>query len=237
VNLVRNYVDSASVFGLSLALGLGLVACKPDAPVGTSNPPGDSGNAAASDGGGDDGYAGDGAAGSSADGGDGGGGKACEAKVAEAPTPLFGEKVLIRPPINVELVEENPAFATTFASGGFVSACEATVDRMMLFVLPSDPKKPVAKYMDEVIEQTLTQAGYQNGTRGDDVVSTETDVHSVIEYPAGGGQPPAKLYVAVSRKFTNILVVVYQTRPDEFSALKPTFRESAESLLVLPPDA
>jgi hypothetical protein len=163
--------------------------------------------------------------------------KACTTEVADTPTPLFGEKVLIRPPVNVELVEDNPTFATTFASAGFVSACDATVDRMSIFVFQSDPKKAIGTYMDEVIDDMLTKSGFKGGTPGEPVVDTETDVHKAVEYAAADGQPPAMLYIAVTRKFDNVFVVVYQTRPDEFSALEPTFKASAESLLVIPPDA
>jgi hypothetical protein len=234
VNFVRNLLGSA----LTCALALGVApGCKPAKPDGTNPPDGSSskrqGKKRA-------GKGGDGGSADDGDGGDDGGAAAaakCEAKVAEAPTPLFNEKVLIRPPVNVEIVEENPTYATTYASSGFVSACDATVDRMHIFVFESDAKKGLDKYLDEFIDVYLVKSGYKGGSRGDNYLSTKTDVHTSIEYPPEGGQPPTTLYVATARRFSNVFMIVYQTRPDEFPALQPSFKASAESLLVIPDDA
>lgn len=234
MDLVRSFAVSVICFSFALAVP----ACKNTPPDGTSNPPG-SGDAVGkrgkrNRGGGDGGASGD------EGGGEEGGGeapKSCEAKVADTPTALFGDQVLIRPPINVELVEDNPQFATTFTSGGFVSACEATVDRMSLFVFQNDKKKSVKAYMDEIINQTLANSGYKDGTRGKTFVDTDVQMDTEVEYPAADGQPPAKLYISVKKLYQYALVVVFQTRPDEFGALQPSFKASAESLIVLPPDA
>mgnify|MGYP007011839494 CR=1 FL=1 len=234
MNVVRNLLGSA----LTCALALGVApGCKPTKPDGTTPPDGSSSKPSKKRAakGGDDG-------GSIAEGDDGGDDGAaavakCEAKVADAPTPLFNEKVLIRPPVNVELVEENPTYATTYASSGFVSACDATVDRMHIFVFENDAKKGLDKYLDEFIDVYLVKSGFKGGSRGDNYVATKTDMHTSVEYPPAGGQPPATLYVATARRFNNIFMIVYQTRPDEFPALQPSFKESAESLLVIPDDA
>lgn len=229
---------------LCLALSLPLGACNDGKPNGTSNPPGGGGGSPDGDeSGGDDSGSNDSGDASGDGGGDEGGdggepaAKACDAKVSETPTALFGDKVLIRAPINVELVEENPTFATTYASGGFVSACEATVDRMSLFVFENDKKKGVDKYMEEVINDMLAKSGYSGGTRGKNFVDSKTQLDTEVEYPPAGGQPPAKLYISVKKLYDYTLVTVFQTRPDEFGALKPTFSASTESLIVLPPDA
>jgi hypothetical protein len=233
VKLSALVASSAFCFSVVLALP----ACKNTPPDGTSNPPG-SEDGVSKRGkrkrGGDEGGEG------GEEGGDEGGKeppKSCDAKVADTPTALFGDQVLIRPPINVELVEDNPTFATTFTSGGFVSACEATVDRMSLFVFQNDKKKAVNAYMDEVIGTMLANSGFKGGNRGKNHVESDVQMDTEIEYPAGDGAPPAKLYISVKKLYQFTLVVVYQTRPDEFGALLPTFKASAESLIVLPPDA
>lgn len=222
---------------LSVTLGLALIGCQSDKPKGTTPP--DDGQGAPSSEGGDDGLA---SSDDSADTGEDGGSSNqpptdCEAQVASAPTSLFGDRVLIRPPINVVLVEDNPTFATTYQSGGFVSACDGTVDRMSLFVFQNDAKKNLGTYMDEVINDMLPKAGYAGGSRGSNHLDTATDLHTEVEYPASNGSPPAKLYVAATRKLDYVLVVIYQTRPDEFPVLMPTFKESASSVLVVPQDA
>lgn len=230
----------------SIALCLGLLAlpgCDKGKPDGTSNPPG-GGGAAISDAGDtsdptDDGSGSD-PSGDASDGGDGAAEPAaakCAAKVADTPTALFGDKVLIRPPINVELVEENPTFAQTYASGGFVSACDATVDKMYLLIFENDKKKDAEAYMVDTIGGALVSAGFKGGTRGKNFVESATQVDTTVEYPAGDGAPPAKLYVSVKKLYDNTLVTVFVTRPPEFDTLAPTFQESAASLIVIPPDA
>ncbi len=230
----------------SIVLCLGLIAplagCDKNKPDGAAQPPGGEGAVAAttdgaSDGGGDSGAADPGAGDSGGDGGTAPAAKACDAKVADTPTALFGDKVLIRPPLNVELVEDNPTFAQTYASGGFVSACDATVDKMYLFVFENDKKKDAGKYMDEVIGEMLVKNGYTGGTRGKNFAESATQVDTEVEYPSTGGAPPAKLYVSVKKLYDNTLVTVFVTRPAEFEALAPSFKESAASLIVLPPDA
>ncbi len=228
----------------SVVLSLGLLAplagCDKNKPDGAAQPPtGGDAVAAATDGASDGADGSDG--GDAGDGGDGGSSEPaaskCDAKVADTPTALFGDKVLIRPPLNVELVEENPTMAQTYASGGFVSACDATVDKMYLLVFPNDKKKDASAYMTETIDGALVAAGYANGTRGKNFVESATQVDTAVEYPAGDGAPPAKLYVSVKKLYDNTLVTVFVTRPAEFEALAPTFQESAASLIVLPPDA
>ena len=230
----------------SIVLCLGLLAplsgCDKNKPDGASQPPGGDGAVAATNDGSGDGSGDEGASdGNAGDGGDGGGSdaaaQACAAKVADTPTALFGDKVLIRPPVNVELVEDNPTFAQTYASGGFVSACDATVDKMYLFVFENDKKKEAKTYIDEVIGEMLVKNGYTGGTRGKNFAESATQVDTEVEYPSSGGAPPAKLYVSVKKLYDNTLVTVFVTRPAEFAALQPSFKESAASLIVLPPDA
>ena len=233
-----NFVRTVFASTLVLALSLGVSGCTKPKPDGTT-PPGGTGDTAAT-GGNDSG----GASGDAGSGGDSGGepdgdkpatpAKVCEAKVADAPTPLFDEKVLIRPPVNVELIEENPTKAEAVVSGGFVSACEATIDRMTLLVFANDKKKSAKVFADEFLEN-LAKGGYTGGVKGTPIVETNDEFDISIEYPAAGGQPASVLYIAVRRRFENFFTLVYQTRPGEFAALKPTFTKSASSLLVAKP--
>lgn len=234
MNLVRTVYASTLVLALSVGLG----GCNKPKPDGTT-PPTTGGDTAAT------GATGDGGSGSgdTAATGDGGGDtgdkpappKNCEAKVADAPTALFDEKVLIRPPVNVELAEDNPTMAVAVVSGGFVSACEATVDRMTLMIFANDKKKSGKAFATEFIDEYLTKGGYTGGTKGTAIVETNDEYDISVEYPAAGGQPASVLYIAVRRRHENFFVIVYQTRPGEFAALKPTFTKSAASLLVAKP--
>lgn len=160
---------------------------------------------------------------------------ACEAQVADAPTPLFDESVLIRPPINVELTVANPTLATTYAEDGYVSACEAVVDRMSILVSANDKERPLSEFATDIIDKTLAGNGFTNGTRGTNPVDTDTALHTTMRYPAADGNPPVVIYIAIARKYNYILTTLFETRPDDFALLEPTFKKSAESLLVIPP--
>lgn len=235
-----NLVRTVSASTLVLALSLGMGGCNKAKPDGTT-PPTTGGDTAAT--GGSDASSGGGD--TAATGGDSGGGddggekpapvKNCDAKVADAPTALFGEQVLIRPPINVELNESNPTLAEAVVSGGFVSACEATVDRMTLLVFENDKKKSAKAFGEEFISHYLASGGYTGGTPSAPILDTNDEYELSVEYPAAGGNPASVLYIAVRRRHANFFTLVYQTRPGEFAALKPTFAASAKSLLVKKP--
>lgn len=226
------------IAALALTLVIGPTACSKTKPDGTSPPEDGDGKQAKrgkdrkNDKGNDGGDAGD--AGGDA-GGDGGEpAKACEAKTADAPTPLFGERLLIRAPLNVDLQEQNPALAIAQTTGGFVSACEGTVDRMILNLYQNDKKKPLTKYADELFE-ALEKSGYTGGTREKPLQDSDTDHAFIADYPAANGQPASKLYIALKRRQDVIVALTYQTRTEEFPKLEATFKASADSLLVAPP--
>jgi len=239
VNFARSFFAPTLV----LTLSLGVMACKKDKPDGTNPPDGNTGgNVAGSDGGSGgsaDGGSAGGGEGGSADGGGGEGGgekpKTCDAKTADTPTTLFGEQVFIRPPVNVTLAEENPTMAVGHVSGGFVSACDATIDRMTVLVFEHDKAKSPKEFALDFIDHYLQKGGYTGGTKSDPIVDTKVEYDISVEYPAHGGAPASVLYIAVKQRHKNFFAIVYQTRPDEYPILKPTFQASAATLLVKPP--
>lgn len=155
-------------------------------------------------------------------------------EVAAAPTALFGETVLIRPPLNVELNDENPTMAVGVVSGGFISACEATVDRMTLLVFENDKTKSAEAFANEFVDDYLAKGGYTDGVKSEPIVDTNDDFDVSVEYPAAGGQPASTLYVAVRKRRGDLFAIVYQTRPGDYPVLKASFTKSAASLLVSP---
>lgn len=238
MNFVRNAFASTLVLALSLSVG----GCDKTKPDGTT-PPTTGGDTAATGGAGDSGAATGGDTGGAAtDGGDSGGdtgekppvAKNCEAKTADAPAALFNESVLIRPPLNVELVEDNPFLAVAVVSGGFVSACEATVDEMRVMVFENDKKKSAKVFAEELLAN-LEKGGYTGGTKSAAYMDTNDEYELSIEFPASGGAPASVLYIAIRRRHANFFALVYKTRPGEFPTLKPTFAKSASTLLVKKP--
>jgi hypothetical protein len=242
VKRARFSVAPAILFGLCLGLAGG---CGPKKPPGT-NPPGESGGDGGGGGGGtSDGGGGstDGGGGTKTDGGgetgggDGGSGAAptsCDAKVADTPSLIFSDLVMLRPPIGVEFqLDDNPMVQTAAMSGGFVSACDASIKRVMVFVYAVAKKKKPTALMDEFIK-SLEAQGYTGGTKSAPYVDTATDFHLSVEYGGGGGSQATTLYLAVARRGDKDFIAVYETDPNEFKLLKPTFEESAKSILLVP---
>lgn len=238
MKLARNVVAPAILLGLCV----GLAGCGPKKPPGT-NPPGETGGG---DGAGPTTDGGDSSddGGSVADGGgatnDGGGtdGAAapadCAAKVSDTPTLLFGDKVIMRAPPGVEFVpDENPSFISATMSGGFMSTCDAIIKRVMISVFEVDKKKKPGKVLDEMVEALASQ-GYTDGKKSAAFVDTATDYHAAIEYAGGGGSQAVVLYIAVARRGDRDFVVIFESGPEDYKALKPTYEESAKSLFIVP---
>lgn len=253
MNPLRQTALLASCAALCLALAPG---CGPKKPNGT-NPPttgggGGDGGAAGDGGAGGDGGGGDGGAvagDGGGDGGDGGGtpsGETCKAETAD-PTLLFSTSILMRPPKGVEFLPDdgNPTFAQATMSGGFISACDATVKRVNVLVFPHDKKKGVSGTLDEFVA-SLEQQGYTGGKDLGVKYEGKNEKHVAWEFPAQGGNPASSLYIVAAvrtgktvppiDKIDNVFIVVYETTPDEYSLLEPTFIESGKSLFIVPPE-
>lgn len=250
----RTLISSSLVIALSVALGAG---CKPEPPGGTTPP--DGGNAAGDGGGSEAGGDGGGEAG-----GDGGGGEAggdggaaaggddllakaiateCPAEVnQEAPTSVFGDAVLIRLPKGVaSFVEETPSFAYMNPKPAPSVTCvegvpEATITNGLMGYFQDDKKKDMETFAKETIEATgYTQAGAtvkdaKSGGSGDRRTYSAT-----LEVPEADGMPPATAYFHMKSAHGRMHYVVWETHPDAWNALKATFKESADKMLLLNP--
>lgn len=241
MKLARNVVAPA-ILGLCVGLAGG---CGPKKPPGTT-PPGETGGET-TDGGGettdtntgtDDG--GTTSTETTDGGGDGGGdgGAAapteCGAKVADTPTLLFGDKVIFRPPPGVEFIPDgNPTFAQAMMSGGFISTCDANIKRVMISLFDVDKKRSMPKLLDEMVE-ALAQQGYAGGNKSGPFVDTKTDHHIAMEYGGDGGSQATVLYIAAARRGDTDFVIIYESAPEEYKLLKPTYEESAKSLFIVP---
>ncbi|MCH9687148.1 MAG: hypothetical protein K0V04_37275 [Deltaproteobacteria bacterium] len=224
-----------------------MAGCGGKKPPGTT-PPSDTGGTSA-DGGATTGTPAEtGSGGSSDDGGavadpgaGGGDGPAapttCDAKIADTPTLLFNDQVILRPPHGVEFVPDgNPMVQQAIMSGGFMSACDALIKRMLVTAYEVDKKRKPAKLMDEFIT-SLESQGYTGGKRSSVYLDTATDYHLSVEYGGGGGSEATVLYLAVARRGERDFIVVIESTPGDFKLLRPTFEASAKSLFIVPPDA
>lgn len=223
---------------IAVCLGLGFGSgCKPKKPDGTS-PPGEEDEG---DGGGKRRRGGRKRGGDDGDGGDGGGGgKAadpdaaspdCPAEVSDTPTSLFQSTLFIRTPKNVEIVEQSPFFASTMAD--FVSACDAMIDRMAIIVLEDVDKT------EDLLAKTKTvfeKNGFTGGKFSKPEIQNDTEVRVVANFPPADKAKAAKVYSVIQRKYGKLFLIWYQTEPSQWPGLVATFRESANRLIIVPPE-
>jgi hypothetical protein len=221
---------------IALVLGLGFGSgCKPKKPDGTS-PPGEEDEGGGGKRRGRRGRGGDESGGDEG----GGGGKAadpdaaspdCPAEVSDTPTSLFQSTLFIRTPKNVEIVEQSPFFASTMSD--FVSTCDAMVDRMAIIVLEDTDKT------EDLLAKTKTvfeKNGFTGGKFSKPEIQNDTEVRVVAHFPPAKDSEEAKVYSVIQRKYGKLFLIWYQTKPDQWPGLVATFRESANRLIVVPPE-
>ncbi|MCB9705602.1 MAG: hypothetical protein H6711_27300 [Myxococcales bacterium] len=212
------------------------VGCGDKKPEGTT-PPGESGGSEAggSGGGGGGGGGGDESGGGGDEGGGdagGGGGEVaqeCPAEVSETPTALFADKLVMRLPKHVELVERNPFL---FTANNVESTCEAIVTRMAVGYFEYDPNKPVKEVRDGVMGQLGYQAGDVLGwSEESEKGPNYTGIFEVGEGPKG--EPPVKGLVALKEAEGIHYWAIYEAHPNAWPAIKATYAESAKRMLIL----
>ncbi len=158
--------------------------------------------------------------------------KECPAQVADAPSELFMGRVLIRPPVGVEIVDDayNPSLATT--QSRFTSACDAVVEQMGIQIYENDAKKTLETYLNEAVEGLSGGGQWGPGTIETTYKSDDKNIHAKVVF----AQKKYATYMVFARRFDWVFFVLYVTSPAEFDVLKPTFEASAGRLIVSPPE-
>lgn len=229
-----------SFLALSLALTVG--CDKP--PEGSSNPPEDGATADAGKGkkpkkgGGEDG---------GGDGGGGGGGdendptkKVCPAETADYPAPYFADTVLIRLPKNVtedSFVEFTPTFARISAPVESVSCVPDTPGAMISYMAMTFFQDDTSKDLITLRDETLSVMGYTapkiSDEKRDDKIrfyQAVLDVEGTAEKPE-----PGRALLQMSAANGLMYVIVFESHPDAWNALKETFYASASKMSFLKP--
>ncbi|MEZ4453561.1 MAG: hypothetical protein R3B09_29155 [Nannocystaceae bacterium] len=220
---------------LAMALSMG---CGDKKPGGTT-PPGETGGGSeaggsdggSSDGGGSDGGSSDG--GSDGGSSDGGGGedvsqKVCDAEVSDTPTALFADKLILRLPKGVELVEKTPFL---MYANKAISTCDAEVT-MFIGYFQYDPKGKIK----EVRDQTIGQFGFPANEITGWTDETESGANYTGTFEIGQGpkgEPPTKGLVVFKEAEGIHYYALYTAHPNAWNAIKNTFAESAKRIRIL----
>ena len=166
--------------------------------------------------------------------------KVCPAETADYPAPYFMDTVLIRLPKGVSedsFIEDNPSFARLTGKIDSVSCVEgvpgATISFMALFFYQDDKAKTVTQLRDESLESL----GYKGVSFSEEKTDDKARFYQgVIDVPADDQNPePARALVQLSSANGNMYVLVMETHPNAWNALKETFRASAGKMSFLKP--
>ncbi|MDC0719820.1 hypothetical protein [Nannocystis bainbridge] len=168
----------------------------------------------------------------------GGGGAApagpppCQPALADAPTALFGTRILVRLPKGVELAEQNPFYAQAVAPDQATNCGQPVAYAAVGFF--EYPNAAPAAVRDQVLELRGIAKGAatwdDEGTRG----KTYTGAYTVPADAATGAPAVRGWFVLRDANDKYGYFALYETDPAHWDALKPVLVASGKSLLVKP---
>ncbi len=229
-------IRSAIITSFVLSLALMSSGCdKP--PEGSSTPPEDGSTADSGKGGKDKKKKGD-------EGDTGGGGgadeedptkKVCPAETADYPSPYFADSVLIRLPKNVtedNFVEFTPTFARISAPVESVSCIEGMPGGMISYMAMTYFQDDTAKDLAALRDETLEVMGYAGATVSNEKRDDKLRFYqAVLDAPGTAEKPdPGRALMQMSAAHGLMYVIVYESHPDAWNALKETFYASAAKM-------
>lgn len=166
--------------------------------------------------------------------------KVCPAETADYPAPYFADTVLIRLPKNVtedNFVEFTPTFARISAPVESVGCVPDTPGAMISYMAMTFFQDDTSKSLDTLRDESLEVMGYvgakiSNEKRDDKIrfYQAVLDVEGTAEKPEPGR---ALLQISVANGL--MYVIVFESHPDAWNALKETFYASASKMSFLKP--
>jgi hypothetical protein len=229
-------IRSAIITSLVLSLALTSGCDKP--PEGSSTPPEDGATADTGKGKKDKKPKGD----EGGTGGEGGGTdeedptkKVCPAETADYPSPYFADSLLIRLPKNVTeetFVEFTPTFARISAPVESVSCIEGMPGGMISYMAMTYFEDDTAKDLITLRDETLEVMGYVGPTLSNEKRDDKLRFYqAVLDAPGTAEKPdPGRALFQMTAAHGMMYVIVYESHPDAWNALKETFYASAAKM-------
>jgi hypothetical protein len=154
--------------------------------------------------------------------------------VVDIPQSLFAGRLELRLPVGVaELVENERGFLvahnqTAPCVGGRTIASVIVIEQ-----LDDNPNLPIGYVRDDLLDILALPGGMTIKTsEEDDVVRRMTSVISVPAAPEQGRGRPTRLLLALRGGAGRIYVVVFESSPEQFEALLPSFTASLDSVAI-----
>lgn len=161
--------------------------------------------------------------------------KVCPAETADYPSPYFADTVLLRLPKNVaeeSFVEFTPTFARISSAVESVSCIEGmpggTINYMAMTFFEDDTAKDLIALRDETVEVM----GYASPTYSAEKRDDKTRFYqAVLDVPGTAEKPePGRALLQMSAANGLMYVLVIESHPDAWNALKETFYATAASM-------
>lgn len=150
----------------------------------------------------------------------------CQPALDDEPTGLFGFRMLLRLPVGVELMEQNPFYARSVAANQ-ASSCGTPVYFTAIGYLRSTaPLTDVRKYVLQLrgLAQAPTFAGESN---------LGSQLQAIYEVPQSqSGAPPLRGWLVLKRDGGWVYWVLLEAHPSNFAALEGTFKAVTSSLMI-----
>lgn len=157
---------------------------------------------------------------------------ACEADMAD-PVLLFGERLVARLPVGVEVVEVAPERART--TGEAVSACGAVVRQVVIGVVAHDPDRSAEALRDAIFKEIhgLGPGAIEWRTAVGSRRPYEYEASYAIAAVPGLVRGPIRGWFAIrERPPRQAAWALYEAHPEEYPTLEQSFRESGKRLLA-----
>lgn len=152
----------------------------------------------------------------------------CEPALDAEPTGFFGMRMILRLPMGLDLVEQNPFFAR-MATGGQATTCGARITFAGVGFLRSSAG------LGEVRKTVLRLRGLPpeaiTGFEGEQNLGAQASA-TYVAAAGSNGEPAAKGWILLRREREWVYWVIYETRPEDYAGLDMLFRSSTQSLLV-----
>lgn len=161
--------------------------------------------------------------------------KVCPAETADYPSPYFADTVLLRLPKNVAeeaFVEFTPTFARISAAVESVSCIEGmpggTINYMAMTFFEDDTAKDLMALRDETVEVMGYAGPAYSAEKRDDKTRF---YQAVLDVPGTAEKPePGRALLQMSAANGLMYVLVIESHPDAWNALKETFYATAASM-------
>lgn len=239
--MIRSVIITSLVLSLALATGC-------DKPPEGTNPP-DDGSQTADNGKGKDKKKGKNKNKTETEGGgeEGGGDdsqdptkKVCPAETSDYPAPYFDDTLLIRLPKNItedNFIQENPYFVRLSGEIESVGCVEDFPGAMITYMAMNSYADDTDKDLITLRDETLVSLGYAGHTFSEEKRDDAKRFYqAVLDIPPMDGKPdPARALYQMTAANGLMYVIVYESHPAAWNALKETFYASATKMSFLKP--